>query len=89
MPKLIPHRIIAKDFENDPVIKLLKGSDGTSYLDQKENFVDIECELFSIIPLVLSKHPALALLTAKGLLDLSSPDNQTYLPVDRFQAYSW
>ena len=87
MTKMIPHRVLSKKFDNDPVFKLIKERTGRSLLDEAGNFVDIECEKFHVFPLPFQDENVMETLVSNGYFDFEADSDIIYLPINAFQAY--
>ena len=86
MVKMIPHHLISKSFEKNPVIELLS-KHGMFSFDEASNVVDIACDKHYVIPKSLSNDPVLVTLAKFGYFDFEAEENAIYLPIDKWQAH--
>lgn len=86
MAKMIPHHLISKQFEKDPIIALLS-KHGRFSFDEARNVVEIACEKHYVIPKSLAADPVLVTLLKFGYFDFESDENTIYLPIDKWHAH--
>jgi hypothetical protein len=86
MVKMIPHYLISKQFEKDPVIELLS-KHGLFNFDEARNVVEIACDKYYVIPKLFSTDPVLVTLAKFDYFDFEAEENTIYLPIDRWQAH--
>jgi hypothetical protein len=86
MIKMIPHYLISKKFEKDPVIELLS-KHGLFNFDESRNVVEIACDKHYIIPKSFRTDPVLVTLAKFDYFDFEAEENTIYLPIDKWQAH--